>query len=66
MSSRSINGRLPNNFLDTIPQSQRALRAIETLKDEYLLDFINVEELGMRDVADIDELKMLLERTNLV
>jgi hypothetical protein len=24
-------------------------------KDEYLLDFINVEELGVRDEADIDE-----------
>ena len=24
-------------------------------KDEYLLDFINVEEIGERDLADIDE-----------
>ena len=24
-------------------------------KDEYLLDFINVEEIGARDKADIDE-----------
>ena len=48
-------GALPNNFLETIPESQRALRAIGAFKDEYLLDFINVEELGVRDVADIDE-----------
>ena len=48
-------GALPNNFLETIPESQRALRAIATFKDEYLLDFINVEELGVRDAADVDE-----------
>ena len=24
-------------------------------KDEYLLDFINVEEIGVRDEADVDE-----------
>ena len=24
-------------------------------KDEYLLDFINVEEIGTRDIADVDE-----------
>lgn len=48
-------GNLPNNFLDTIPSGKLALRAINTFKDEYLLDYINVEELGERDRADIDE-----------
>lgn len=48
-------GKAPNNYLDTLPKSQQALRAISTFKDEYLLDFINVEELGVRDVEDIDE-----------
>lgn len=48
-------GALPNNFLATIPEPARALRAIETFKDEYLLDYINVEELGVRDMNDIDE-----------
>lgn len=48
-------GKIPNNFMQTIPQGQRALRAISTFKDEYLLDFINVEELGARDGADVDE-----------
>ena len=48
-------GALPNNFLEAIPDSQQALRAIGTFKDEYLLDFINVEELCVRDEADIDE-----------
>ena len=48
-------GKMPNNFMQTVPQGQRALRAISTFKDEYLLDFINVEELGARDGADVDE-----------
>lgn len=47
-------GVLPNNFCEVM-NFQQALRAIETFKDEYFLDFINVEELGVRDVADVDE-----------
>lgn len=48
-------GELANNFAKTMPNSQSALQAIEMFKDEYLLDYINVEELGERDRADIDE-----------
>lgn len=48
-------GAAPNNFLSALPESQQALRAITTFKDEYLLDFINVEELGARDAEDVDE-----------
>lgn len=48
-------GTLPNNFLKTLPASEQAFRAVNTFKDEYLLDFINVEELGIRDQHDIDE-----------
>ena len=48
-------GQMPNNFVQTLPSSQQALRAISTFKDEYLLDYINVEELGVRDRADVDE-----------
>ena len=47
-------GEMPNNFLSTIPDYKQAYRAIQMFKDEYMLDFINVEELGMRD-EDIDE-----------
>ena len=47
--------QMPNNFLKTLPKKQQALKAIEMFKDEYLLDFINVEELGVRDPQDIDE-----------
>lgn len=46
---------MPNNFVQTLPASQQALKAISMFKDEYLLDFINVEELGVRDIEDIDE-----------
>ena len=46
---------LPNNFAKTMPNTRTALQAIEMFKDEYLLDFINVEELGERDKADLDE-----------
>ena len=46
--------KMPNNFLTTIPDYKKAYRAIRMFKDEYLLNFINVEELGMHD-EDIDE-----------
>lgn len=48
-------GNMPNNFEQTIPDSRHALKAISTFKDQYLLDFINVEELEVRDDEDIDE-----------
>lgn len=47
-------GELPNNFLSTLPSYKQAYRTIQMFKDEYLLDFINVEELGMHD-EEIDE-----------
>ena len=47
-------GKMPNNFIATIPEYKQAFRAIQMFKDEYLLDFINVEQLGERD-EDIDE-----------
>ena len=48
-------GVLPNNFAKTMPATTDAVRAIEMFKDEYLLDFINVEEIGTRDEDDVDE-----------
>ena len=47
-------GELPNNFKKTIPNQLQAYRAITMFKDEYLLDFINTEELFVRD-KDRDE-----------
>ena len=41
----SHRGTLPNNFAQTLPDTKQALKAVCSFKDEYLLDFINVEEL---------------------
>lgn len=46
---------LPNNFFKTIPDKALALRTIQMFKDEYLLDYINVEEIDVSDPMDIDE-----------
>ncbi|MEE1087728.1 MAG: DUF1016 N-terminal domain-containing protein, partial [Bacteroidaceae bacterium] len=48
-------GEIANNFIQKIPDARQSLKAIGMFKDEYLLDFINVEELGERDKEDIDE-----------
>ena len=50
----SHQGELPNNFKKTISDQLQAYRAITMFKDEYLLDFINTEELFIRD-KDRDE-----------
>lgn len=36
-------GAMPNNFLATIPDYKQAYRTIKMFKDEYLLDFVNVD-----------------------
>jgi hypothetical protein len=46
---------IPNNFTATISKGDLARKAVMAFKDEYLLNFINIEEIGERDVADIDE-----------
>ena len=46
---------LPNNFVNTISDPANARKAVMMFKDEYFLDFINTEEIGERDFADIDE-----------
>lgn len=48
-------GIVPNNFLDRIGDNSLARKAVMQFKDSYLLDFINVEEIGERDKEDIDE-----------
>lgn len=48
-------GTMPSNFDVTITNSRDAIKALSMFKDEYLLDFINTEEIGIRDLADIDE-----------
>lgn len=48
-------GALPNNFFQRLPSEEQARRAVMAFKDEYVLDFINVEQLGARDIEDVDE-----------
>lgn len=48
-------GAMPSNFGVTIKNSRDAIKALNMFKDEYLLDFINTEEIGIRDIQDIDE-----------
>jgi predicted nuclease of restriction endonuclease-like (RecB) superfamily len=47
-------GTMPNNFAQTIPDKMQALKAIIAFKDEYLLDYINTEQLDERE-KDLDE-----------
>ncbi|MBR1514599.1 MAG: DUF1016 family protein [Bacteroidales bacterium] len=46
---------LPNNFETVLPNSSMARKAVMMFKDEYLLDFINVEQIGERESIDVDE-----------
>lgn len=44
----------PNNFLQTMPSARQAMKAIHMFKDEYLLDYINVEDIDAQE-KDVDE-----------
>ena len=46
---------LPNKFFRTIPDRQLALQTIQTFKDSYLLDYINVEDIDESDPINVDE-----------
>ena len=46
---------IPSNFRSTIPQTELARKAVMMFKDSYLLDFINVEQIGEREAIDVDE-----------
>ncbi len=48
-------GALSNNFSTTMSNDKQYLKAIRMFKDEYLLDFINTEELDISDLDDLDE-----------
>lgn len=47
-------GTAANNFMQTLPTKQ-AIKAVGMFKDEYLLDFINVEEIDVNKTDDVDE-----------
>jgi len=45
----SKTGSMPSNFLQTLPEQEQARRAIRSFKDEYLLDYINIEDANDPD-----------------
>ena len=47
-------GNLPNNFAETISDQQLAVRTMKAFKEEYLLDFINAEDI-YADAEDRNE-----------
>lgn len=47
--------KVPNNFTQTLSNSSLARKAVMMFKDSYMLEFINTEEIGERDIQDIDE-----------
>lgn len=44
----------PNNFAQTMPTVHDAMKAIRMFKDEYMLDYINVETIDAQE-DDVDE-----------
>ena len=48
-------GTMPSNFSQTIAKADLARKAVMMFKDSYLLDFINVEQIGEREAIDVDE-----------
>ncbi|MBQ5424879.1 MAG: DUF1016 family protein [Bacteroidales bacterium] len=47
--------QMPSNFQQTIPDASTMRKAVMMFKDSYFLNFINTEQIGERDAADIDE-----------
>ena len=52
----SKSGALPSNFMQTITETQEAKRAIRAFKDEYFLEYINIED-------EIDPDERVMERS---
>ena len=52
-------GIMPNNFLHTLPEREQARRAIRAFKDEYFLDFVNIEP----DIDPDDRDERVFERS---
>lgn len=47
--------QMPSNFAKAIPDATQMRKAVTMFKDSYFLDFVNVEEIGLRDGIDVDE-----------
>lgn len=48
-------GALPNNFSKTLPPIALASQAVRSFKDEYLLDFVNLDNIDARYQYETDE-----------
>ncbi len=53
--SHKHQGQIPNNFTRTINDSREARKAVMMFKDDYMLNFINVEQIEEREQIDVDE-----------
>ena len=48
-------GKMPSNFAATIQSRKNAIAAIRAFRDEYVLDFLNVDDIDASSLDDVDE-----------
>ena len=48
-------GAMPANFMATIPDAALARKTLGMFRDEYLLDFVNLDDIEAADREDVDE-----------
>ena len=48
-------GAMPSNFMATIPDATLARKTLGMFRDEYLLDFVNLDDMEAADAEDVDE-----------
>lgn len=48
-------GTLPNNFLEAMTNKTSALKAVSMFRDEYFLDYMNIDDIDADDETDVDE-----------
>ena len=48
-------GAMPGNFMATIPDATLARKTLAMFRDEYLLDFVNLDDIEAASGEDVDE-----------
>lgn len=48
-------GEMPSNFMATIPNTALARKTLAMFRDEYLLDFVNLDDMDATSGEDVDE-----------
>ena len=48
-------GEMPSNFMATIPDATLARKTLAMFRDEYLLDFVNLDDIEAATGEDVDE-----------